>query len=151
MSASVDLALAPLHDALRSAAQRSVHGRYQQHLFAVLLVAQGQTCGQVGQWLACSPRSIERWVKAYRAGGCSALLVLQGTGRPAQLTAQQMVQLRSELALPPETQGFPQAGWCGKLLVTHVMGRYGAELSVRQCQRLLAECRDQPVPAKPAT
>lgn len=144
MCAVRDLALPPLHQALRSAAQRDDQARYQQHLLAVLLVAQGHSCIEIGQWLDCSPRSIERWVQAYRDGGCAALQVLRRGGRPARLTPGQWMQLRDELTTPPAAQGYPQPDWCGKLLANHLSRHYGLELSLRHCQRLLHQARCEP-------
>ncbi|HEV6964171.1 MULTISPECIES: helix-turn-helix domain-containing protein [Roseateles] len=148
MRATTDLPLLPLRLALRSAARHDAQAGYQHHLLAVLLVAQGHSCQQVGEWLDCSPRSIERWVCAYRCGGCEALRVTRGGGRPASLTPPQWEQLRADLALPPPTHGFAQPSWCGKLLSAHVSRRYGLDLSLRQCQRMLGQLRPRPEPAR---
>jgi transposase len=143
-----ELSLAPLRAALRSALRRSAEANYQHHVEAVLLVALGHPCGQVGQWLGCSPRSIERWLQAYRLRGCEGLRVTPGGGRPTRLSLQQWAQLRQELATPPVDQGFSQLHWCGKLLATHLERRYGLAMSLRQAQRLLRSCQREarPIP-----
>lgn len=131
------LPVMPLRQALDGLLQAGDELRYLHHLHAVLLVALGQAPGQVAQWLGCSPRSVERWVRSYRHGGCAWLGVTHGTGRPARLGAVAWTQLCTELAAPPLDQGFHQTRWCGKLLATHLERRYGLQLGIRQCQRLL--------------
>ncbi len=139
MCATPDLDLLPLQRAWHVAAQRDDDARYQHRLLAVLLVAQHHSCMHVGAWLACSPRSIERWVSAYRSGGCAALHMLRAGGRPARLTAIQQMRLSADLAGPPSAVGLVQTGWCGKLLVTHLSRSYGLALSLRQCQRMIRQ------------
>lgn len=137
MPNSPTLPITPLRLALRAMHRQGGQLRYLHHLHAVLLVALGQTVGQVGQWLGCSPRSVERWVRGYRIGGCSSLQVGHGAGRRARLTGQQLLQLRCDLAQPPSAQGFCHAQWCGRLLAKHIEQRHGLRVSLRQCQRLL--------------
>ena len=139
MPTSPALPITPLRLALRAVLQQDDQLRYLHHLHAVLLVALGQSVDQVAQWLGCSPRSIERWVRGYRLGGCQSLQVVHGAGRPARLTARQLQQLRADLAAPPSAQGLHHSQWCGKLLAAHIERRHGLHISLRQCQRLMRE------------
>lgn len=142
-AAAPALPITPLRQALRALLQRSDDARHQHHLHAVLLVALGQPAALVALWLGCSPRSIERWVRSCRLGGCGALRVAHGAGRPARLTAAQWQQLQADLAAPPSAAGFSQAHWCGKLLAAHLQRRFGVAMGLRQCQRLLHGCPHQ--------
>ena len=134
------LLITPLRQALRVLLQRSDEVRQLQHLHAVLLVGLGQPSGEVARWLGCSARSIERWVRGYRLGGCDALRVVHGAGRPARLSDAQWRQLHADLAAPPGVAGFGQAHWSGKLLAAHLQRRFGVPMGLRQCQRLLRVC-----------
>lgn len=135
-----NLAITPLRQALHVLLQRSDELRLVHHLHAVLLVALGQPVGEVARWLGCSTRSVERWVHGYRLGGCDALRVEHGAGRPARLSAPQWQQLQADLARPPADAGFSQPHWCGKLLMAHLQRRFGVCLGLRHCQRLLHGC-----------
>ncbi len=135
------LPVTELRRAQRTLLLRGDQARQLHHLHAVLLVALGHPPAQVARWLGCSPRSIERWVRNYRLGGCDALRVGHGAGRPARLSDAQWRELHADLAAPPAAAaGFSQAHWCGKLLAAHLQRRFGVAMGLRQCQRLLHTC-----------
>lgn len=132
-------------DALRAelaaAARRSVELRCAHRLHAVLLVAVGHSCRQVGSWLGDDARSIERWVHAFELRGADGLKSHPSSGRPARLTPAQRAQLALDLAGDPGDHGFSQPRWSGKLLALHLERRFGIALGQRHCQRLLLQLR----------
>jgi len=54
---------------LQSEIRRSADARYHHRLHAVLLVAQGMTCPQVGRMLGDAPRTVEYWVHRFERDG----------------------------------------------------------------------------------
>ncbi|MDP1533681.1 MAG: helix-turn-helix domain-containing protein [Rubrivivax sp.] len=132
---------APNADALRAtlaAAQRcSRDGRFLHRLHAVLLVSLGQSCTDVARWFGEDARSVERWVRTAALEGVDGLRDQLRCGRPARLTPQQSQSLAAELAAAPVLCGYAHGQWSGKLLARHLDARYGVQLSLRGCQRLL--------------
>ncbi len=69
-------------------------------LHALWLVRTGRSLGDVAAVLGVHYRSVQRWVRWYRAGGLDGLAQHRqaGKGKPAFLTAAQQQQLIEELA-----------------------------------------------------
>jgi len=69
-------------------------------LHALWLVRTGQSLGEVAAVLGVHYRSVQRWVRWYRAGGLDGLAQHRqaGTGKLAFLTGDQQQRLRDELA-----------------------------------------------------
>ena len=126
---------------LTSELHRSSELRFMHRLHAVLLVSVGRSCYEVAGWFNIDRRSVERWIHAYEQYGAEGLREQQRSGRPAQLTAQQVQQLGLELAVDPGRAGYPQLRWSGKLVAVHLDRHYGVSLGERHCQRLLQGLR----------
>lgn len=123
--------------ALAAALRRSGELRFVHRLHGVLLVSLGRSCYEVAQWFEEDPRTVERWVHAFRVAGADGLLDHHHGGRPGPLTLPQQQQLAQDLATDPGHAGYAQLRWSGKLLALHLERNYGVCLSVRQCQRML--------------
>jgi hypothetical protein len=52
---------------------RSDESRYDHRLHGVLLVCQGHSCYDVGEWLGEHPTTIERWVHRFEGIGFNGL------------------------------------------------------------------------------
>ena len=131
---------------LATAVSNSLEQRYLLRLCCVLLVGRGCGCDEVAQWFDISARSVQRWANAYAASGSQGLTEHPAGGRHALLSPGLLHQLDDELSLSPSVFGYPQACWTGTLVVRHVGERFGANLSVRHCQRLLHD-HDQRIAA----
>ena len=131
------IAVTPLQDAVAEELRRRESARYLHRLQAVLLVSAGRSCSEVALWFECSPRTIERWSRAYDAGGVGQLRLPHGGGRPASLSSSQKRQLQCEIGQAPAEQGYRQRHWSGKLLSLHLERNYGLVVSQRHCQRML--------------
>ena len=101
--------------AIQNEIQRSDESRYDHRLHGILLVAQGFNVGFAGL------REAER------------------PGRPGRLVDAALESLDQDLRKPPESFGYSQNLWDGKLLQHHLAHQYDVELGVRQCQRLFRE------------
>jgi len=122
--------------ALQDEINRSEESRYDHRLHGVLLVAQGNSCYQVAEWLGQHPTTIERWVRRFETKGLGALRETERSGRPRRLDERTWQAIERDLRLPPRELGHLQNLWDGKLLSHHLQGSYGLALGVRQCQRL---------------
>jgi len=128
---------AALQSACKDEASRNCESRFLHRLHCVLLVAQGCSCYQVAEWFGEHPSTVERRVHFFHEYGLEGLRDEQKTGRPKKVRDDQLKQLQDDISRIPYELGHGQYEWNGKLLKTHLARRYGIELSVRQCQRLL--------------
>lgn len=115
--------------------------RFLHRLHAVLLVSVGRSCYEVAHWFGENPRSVERWVHAFDALGEHGLRSHHHGGRSARLALPQLHTLAQDLAALPSASGYCQGRWSGKLVVRHIQSRFGVQLSLRQCQRLMRQIR----------
>ena len=118
-------------------ARASLEARYLHRLHAVLLVAGGCSCYEVGCWFHDSPRSVERWVHAYQAKGLAGLRDRLQCGPSCRVPSHVQQELVALLRQSPAACGYSQQRWSGKLLARHLTGCHGLQLGERQCQRLM--------------
>lgn len=130
--------LASLRRAVASELRRSEAARYLHRLHAVLLVSVGHSCAVVAHGLGLSPRTVERWARAFEVEGVDALHYARAHGRPSSLSPEQRRQLLRELGRPPAALGYGQLRWSGKLLARHLEQQYAMKVGPRQCQRWLS-------------
>lgn len=130
-------------DVMRIAIQqeigRSDESRYDHRLHGVLLVASGESCGDVGLKFGEDARTIQRWVKRFEQHGFEGLREGEHTGRPRALSERQWERLARELRRDPRAFGHAQNLWDGKLLGEHLKRHYRVSLGVRQCQRIFSQ------------
>ena len=115
--------------------------RFLHRVHAVLLVSVGCSCYEVAHWFGENPRSVERWVHAFDTLGQHGLRNHHHGGRSARLALPQLRMLALDLATLPSACGYAQGRWSGKLVVRHLHSRFGVQLSLRQCQRLMRQMR----------
>lgn len=122
--------------ALQQEIERSDESRYDHRLHGVLLVATGQSCGEVAGLFGEDARTIQRWISRFEKHGFDGLREGERPGRPRALEARRWQRLSRDLRRSPREFGHAQNLWDGKLLSEHVKRRYGVSLGVRQCQRM---------------
>ena len=132
---NADVMRLAIHDEI----QRSDESRYDHRLHGVLLVAQGFSANHVAQLLGQSPRTVQNWVRHFNDIGFAGLREAERPGRPGRLDDAALESLDQDLRKPPETFGYSQNLWDGKLLQHHLAQQCGVDLGVRQCQRLFRE------------
>lgn len=133
--AEAELMILGLQDEIR----RSRDSRYDHRLHAVLLVAHGMSCPQVGRLLGDAPRTVEYWVHRFEEEGLSGLVDLERPGRPSRLNDEQYREIGEVLRQSPLDVGLDTNLWDGKTLSKFIESRYGISLGVRQCQRLFRQ------------
>lgn len=115
---------------------RSEESRYDHKLHGVLLAAQGYDSYQIGKMFGQSPTTIQRWINRFNQSGFSGLQDKDRSGRPKSLDAKQWSKIEKHLRQSPQSFGYKQNLWDGKLLSKHLQEHLGVILGVRQCQRL---------------
>ncbi|MGB5764921.1 MAG: helix-turn-helix domain-containing protein [Sedimenticolaceae bacterium] len=135
--------IAELRNAVRQHVSASREQRFCYRALCVLLITEGHRTNQVAEWLGEHTRTLERWRKRYSENGLEGLIDETSPGRPPKLSSGEWKRLQLELGQPPGRFGLEGRKWQGKLLREHLAARYGIDFSLRQCQRLLKQYRQQ--------
>lgn len=130
-----------LRTAIRRKTQQSRDNRLVYRMVCMLLLDLGHAPQQVADWFGEHPRTLDRWRRRFDAEGVAGLRDETSPGRPPRLSAEQIGELRADIDLPPYTFGYSANSWRGKVLQAHIERRYGVEISLRHCQRLLKKMR----------
>jgi len=125
--------------ALQDEIRRSEDSRYDHRLHAILLVAQGLSCREVGRMLGDSARIVAYWVNQFEEIGFAGLSEAERPGRPSRLTEEQMEEIGSALRQSPNDYDLSATIWDGKTLSELIEKRWGINLGVRQCQRIFRQ------------
>ena len=75
-------------------------------------------------------------MKRFERNGFAGLQDAERAGRPASLDEATRLAVGEDLRRSPFELGYSQNVWDGKLLSNHLAAKYGAQIDVRQCQRL---------------
>jgi transposase len=102
-----------------------------RRLLAVQRVLEGFTTEEVAEFLGVDPRSVRRWVAAYREGGGQGLLSRPVPGRPPQLTTTREKIVRRWLADSPREHGFETELWTATRVGQLIHEEFGIRLNSR--------------------
>lgn len=102
-----------------------------RRLLAVQRVLEGYSAEEVADFLGVDPRSVRRWVVAFRQAGTPGLAARPATGRPPKLTRTQEKVIRRWLADTPTEHGFPTDLWTGPRLSHMIRREFGIGLNPR--------------------
>jgi transposase len=96
---------------------------------AVQRIRDGYTVEEVAKFLDVAPRSVQRWVAAYRQAGEDGLVARPAAGRPPELTHTQEKVIRRWLADKPTEHGFPTDLWTGPRLAHMIRQEFEVDLN----------------------
>lgn len=124
---------------------------YRLRVFAVNMVLNGTPASQVGACAGVTKATVTNWVRAVDENGFDALHTKPRPGRPSTLSKEQYDEI--DKALQKDISGEDFKVWNGPNLSVYIKKKYGVQVSVRQCQRLLhalgyALIRPQVYPSK---
>jgi transposase len=102
-----------------------------RRLLAVQRVLEGYAIEEVADFLGVEPRSVRRWLGAYREGGAQCLLSRPVSGRPPKLTLTQEKIVRRWLADSPSEHGFDTDLWTASRLGQLIREEFGVGLNSR--------------------
>jgi transposase len=103
----------------------------RRRLLAVQRVSEGYSSEEVAEFLGVDPRSVRRWVAAYRQGGTQGLLARPASGRPPKLTTTQEKIVWRWLADSPTEHGFETELWTAARLGQLIQQEFGIRLNPR--------------------
>ena len=99
-----------------------------RRLLAVQRVLDGYTAEEVAEFLEVSPRSVRRWVAAYRQGGEPRLRSRPVSGRPPKLTLLQEKIIRRWIKASPTEHGFDTELWTAPRLCQLICQEFDVQL-----------------------
>lgn len=119
----------------------------RRRFLAVQRVLEGYSVSEVAEFLGIDPRSVRRWVAAFRCQGERGLLSRPAPGRPPKLTLLQEKIVRRWLGDSPQEHGFETDLWTAPRLARLIGEEFDIGLSPRY---LSAWLRDRGItPQKP--
>jgi transposase len=110
----------------------------QRRRKAVALSKQGLTQVEIARRLNTKPRSVRRWLRAWREGGPDALAAKPAPGRPSHLTARQRRALVTGLLRGARHYGFATDLWTCPRIAQLIEQRYGVHYHIAAIPRLMA-------------
>lgn len=132
-----------LIETLNKYLNKSRSARFQYRLQILILAAAGLSYERIAQCFDISIRSIQRWVRFYRIFGLDGLRDDKKAGRLGVLKQDEKHKVKHDLSHSPIELGYRDQSWSGGLLKSHLQENYGVNLSLRQCQRILKDYRDE--------
>jgi len=100
----------------------------RRRLLAVQRVAEGYDAAEVADFLGVDPRSVRRWVAAWRQHGAASLRARPVPGRPPKLSHTQEKIVRRWLADPPTDHGFATDLWSAPRLAQLIEQEFNIRL-----------------------
>jgi transposase len=98
---------------------------------AVERVNAGYSQSDVARFLGVDPRSVRRWIKAYRDGGLDALKANPRPGRPPKLTAQETQGVLGWFHHSPKDFGFRTELWTARRVTQLITKHFGVSFNHR--------------------
>jgi transposase len=106
---------------------RTAIGKEARRRLAVQKVHDGWAQKDVADFLGVHPVTVNKWVRAYRAGGEDGLAATPHPGRRPFLTADQERQVLGWLADKPTAHGFRTDLWTARRVAHLIRTRIGVE------------------------
>lgn len=106
---------------------------------AVDRVNAGYSQTQVAHILNVSPRSVRRWIYAFREGGDDALKALPRLGPPCKLTPEQTETVLGWFRQSPKDFGFPTELWTARRVAQLIRQQFAVSMNHRYLNAWLTE------------
>jgi transposase len=100
--------------------QRDLAPRQRERLEMVKAAWLGADVAAIAQWSGRTPRTVRRWLAAFRDGGVAALAGTPIPGRPPKADAAYLAALEQAVETPPRTLGLPCDVWGSRRLSAYL-------------------------------
>lgn len=108
--------------------QRDLPPRQRERLEMVKAAWLGADLAAIAQWCGRTPRTVRRWLAAFREGGVAALAGAPIPGRPPKADAGYLAALATAVETPPRTLGLPFDGWTSDRLSAYLAEQLGVRI-----------------------
>ena len=113
----------------RLLAQRELAPRQRERLEMVKAAWLGEDVATIARWCGRTERTVRRWLRAFRAGGVTALAGAPIPGRPPKADAVYLAALGTAVETPPRTLGLPCDVWTSGRLSAYLAATTGVRLA----------------------
>ena len=137
----VDAAGESRHAVEAALRRRDLAPRVRERLEMVKGVALGQPLAAVARWSGRRARTVERWVRAFVAGGIAALADAPRSGRPVRADAAYLAALERAVETPPRLLGLLFDAWTSPRLSAYLAETTGVRIAPGWVRALLARQR----------
>lgn len=117
--------------------QRDLPARQRERLEMVKAAWLGEDVGTIARWSGRTPRTVRRWLTAYRDGGIAALAGAPIPGRPPKADAAYLAALEGALDTPPRMLGVPFDVWSSRRLSAYLEATTGVRIAAGWLRVLL--------------
>jgi transposase len=111
---------------------------------AVIRVRSGYTQQEVAEFLGVCPRSVQRWMRAYRQHGLAGVKAKPHPGREPRFSAAQERQVLRWFRRSPRAFGFPTELWTARRVAQVMQRRFHKSLHPHYITQWLARRRITP-------
>lgn len=122
-------------------ARRELAPRWRERLEMVKAAWLGEELATIARWSGRMPRTVRRWLRAFRVGGVAALAGAPIPGRPPKADAAYLAALEQAVSTPPRTLGLPFDGWTSGRLSAYLAAQTGVRLAPGWLRVLLHRAR----------
>ena len=110
-------------------ARRELASRLRERLEMVKAAWLGEDVATIARWSGRTPRTVRRWLRAFRDGGVSALAGAAIPGRPPKADAAYLAALEQAVETAPRTLGLPFDVWTSGRLSAYLADQTGVRLA----------------------
>jgi len=109
--------------------QRDLPVRQRERLEMVKAAWLGADIVAIARWSGRTPRTVRRWLGAFRDGGAEALAGAPIPGRPPKADAAYLVALAQAVQTPPRSLGLPFDVWGSRRLSAYLAATTGTQIA----------------------
>ena len=109
--------------------QRDLAPRQRERLEMVKAAWLGADVAAIAQWSGRTPRTVRRWLAAFRDGGVAALAGAPIPGRPPKADAAFLAALEQAVETPPRALGLPFDVWSSRRLSAYLAETTGVGIA----------------------
>jgi len=121
--------------------QRDLPPRQRERLEMVKAAGLGADVATIAAWSGRTPRTVRRWLAAFRAGGVAALAGAPIPGRPRKADDAYRAALDAAVDTPPRTLGLPFDVWTSRRLSAYLAATTGVHIAPGWLRVLLHQQR----------
>ncbi len=121
--------------------QRDLAPRRRERLEMVKAAWLGEDVAAIARWSGRTPRTVRRWLTAFRVGGIGALAGAAIPGRPPKADAAYRAALEAAAETAPRTLGLPFDVWTSARLSAYLHEQTGVRLAPSWLRVLLHQQR----------
>jgi transposase len=100
--------------------QRGLSPQQRERLEMVKAAGLGADIATIARWSGRTPRTVRRWLTAFREGGVPALAGAPIPGRPPKAGADYLAALEAALETAPRALGLPFDSWSSRRLSAYL-------------------------------